>query len=46
MNSDLDINFRGVGSGNGWTDPIIQNTYGTFFYSLGIMGENDRDYTN
>ncbi|CAD8117463.1 unnamed protein product [Paramecium primaurelia] len=44
--SNLNINFKGIGFGNGWTDAFIQyQSYAPFLYSLGIYNEQKKSYT-
>jgi len=43
-NNDLDspvyIYLQGIGIGDGWTDPSIQNNYAMYAYSNGLVDEN------
>ncbi|CAD8214920.1 unnamed protein product [Paramecium octaurelia] len=46
VKSNLDINFKGIAFGNGWTDAFIQySSYAPFLYSLGIFSEQKLSYT-
>ena len=37
------INLRGIGIGNGWVDPLLQqSTYGDYAYSHGLIGPHQR----
>ncbi len=37
------INLRGIGLGDGWVDPLVQQqTYGAYAYVHGLIGPNER----